>query len=189
MPPGPRGAEYLKATRGPGGTPWRVSSTDGLGRAVWLVERCAGIGDNEGICPTLRERGSDAKTLRFWEQFGFAITVDADLAHPRVPKDTSAANAAMRRSRWYLRRRFADGVPANLPPDTNRIGRSARKPHAAVQAYGEAALPAAIRADNSMRGLTLELSCPLRRGAWPVRCMIDRGAARARCHAVAGQLE
>jgi hypothetical protein len=62
-----------------------VSSTDGLGRAVWLVDRCAEIDDNEGICPTLRERGSEAKTLHFGEHFDFGITVDADLAYPRVP--------------------------------------------------------------------------------------------------------
>ena len=135
-----------------------VSSTDGLGRAVWLVERCAEIGDNEGICPTLRERGSEAKALRFGEQFGFAITVDADLADSRVLKDTSAANAAMRRSRWYLRWRFADGAPRSLPPDTIRIVRSARQPRVAVQAYGEAALPGAIRTSDSVRGLTLEVS-------------------------------
>ena len=169
--------------------PERVSSTDGLGRAFWLMERCAEIVDNEGICSTLRDSGCEAKALHFGEHSGFASTVDAGLAYPRVPKDTSAAYAAMRRSRWYLRWRFADGVPRSLPPDTSRVGRSARKPYVAVQARGEAALPAASCRCDSVRGLTLELSCPLRRGAWPVRCMMDKGAARARCHAVAGQLE
>ncbi len=42
---------------------------------------------------------------------------------------------------------------------------------------------------SPLPGLTLEMSCPVRRGAWPVRRMIDKGAARARRHAVAGQLE
>jgi hypothetical protein len=59
----------------------------------------------------------------------------------------------------------------------------------AVQAHGEAASSAENRNGDSVRGLALELSCPRRRGAWPVRCMIDKGAARARRHAVAGQLE
>jgi len=103
--------------------------------------------------------------LHFVEHFGFAITVDADLAFPRVPKDTSAADAAMRRSRWYLRWTSADGVPRSLPPNTNRIGRSARKPCLAAQAYGEAALSAAIRSGGSVRGLTNSVYLTPRRGA------------------------
>jgi hypothetical protein len=96
-----------------------VSSTDGLGRAVWQVGDCAVVRVCEGICPTLRERWTGAKTLCCGEHFGFAITIDADLAFPRVPKDTSAANAAMRRSRWYLRWKHADCEPGVLPAETS----------------------------------------------------------------------
>jgi hypothetical protein len=72
-----------------------VSSTDGLGRAFWHVSSCADDWEANGICPTLRQRCNEAKKVNGMSELGLASAAALNLAVPRVPKDTSAAGAAI----------------------------------------------------------------------------------------------